>query len=231
MYQLNVESTEFTHRTKSVFDTLMNIETCHKTKTVEFEEYEGEEDIEEPNSVSEITSSLNLLNNPKEHVFKMPKPIKRSIEVCTDNVAANVRPDYAKNPHKWQKYTLADVKEGQMSANANYAAAMSFLNAQKNALMETNEEEVDQTPIEFNRPIGGKRNQLVEAADSEHVDTAELEEKTISETENTFKKKSVRKNLRKKDSSDEKEENDCWIWLNDYNLLSSVEANVYKFNL
>ena len=209
MYQLNVESTEFTQRTKSVFDTLVNIETCHKTRTVEFDELEGDEDVEEPNSINEITNSLNLLNDPKEPVFKMPKPIKRPVEVCNDNVMANVRPDYAKNPHKWQKYSLADVKEGQMSANANYAAAMSFLNAQKNTLMETNEEEVDQTPIEFNRPIGGKRNQLVEASEAENVETAELEEKAISVTENTFKKKSVRKNLRKKDASDENEDNDC----------------------
>ncbi|KAJ9594997.1 hypothetical protein L9F63_013719 [Diploptera punctata] len=57
----------------------------------------------------------------KESIFKKPdvQPYRFKDK---DNI-----PDHRKNPHKWIKYSLADVSQDDMSDRSNTAAALSFL--------------------------------------------------------------------------------------------------------
>src|SRR5699024_3675435 len=51
-------------------------------------------------------------------------------------------PDFKKNPHKWKKYSLADVKDEDMSDRSNTKTALSFLNELKSRnIMDTSDSE------------------------------------------------------------------------------------------
>jgi hypothetical protein len=226
MYQINTNSLNFTERTKTVFDTLFNIESDHKSKLLEYsksneenkteEEEENEEQIDEPNiRINEIK-----LNDSKEPVFKVPLPIKRrnihAIQIESKKITKPA--DHVINPHKWKKYSLKDVKESQMSPSANYAAAMSFLNSKIQDNMETNEEE----SIIYNKPIGNKKfgnEELNETADFDKLDSSDPKEKVEIEKIHHFKKKSNRKNLRTIKSDENEDFLSCSV------SLTSIKAS------
>ncbi|XP_063987130.1 U5 small nuclear ribonucleoprotein TSSC4 [Diachasmimorpha longicaudata] len=56
----------------------------------------------------------------QESIFKRP-------ELPSPFADRNI-PDYVRNPHKWAKYSLADVSNEDMSDRSNTQAALSFLN-------------------------------------------------------------------------------------------------------
>ena len=156
MYNLNVNSTEFNQRTKSVFDTLDILEVSHKTKLTEYVESAV---------VDDETEGESELINETAAVFKVPAIPKRSISESNDFKTqpkrAKQSPDFLANPHKWKKYSLEDVSDSQTSQRANYAAAMSILNS-KNMIIDQDDQEHTQldTRIVFNRPIGKGRKTL-----------------------------------------------------------------------
>lgn len=198
MYQLNA-STSFTERTKSVFDTLLSIESTHQSKAGEYI-VQSEQQMkanDQPEPVDQMTSSFEQLNETKSNrgddIFKVPKPVKR----CHNRR----RPDHELNPHKWKRYSLRDVPE--MGHGGNYAAAMSFLNANKKQAEETSE------PVVFNRPLGGNKKKLVVHDDSDLLDRYEIEDQTKLQSDikkRTFPKKNAKKNLRRVEEEPEEQE-------------------------
>ncbi|KAH8305235.1 hypothetical protein KR018_006111 [Drosophila ironensis] len=99
----------------------------------------------------------------KESIFKKPElPIGRCLK-------PRKTPDYQVNPHKWKKYSLADV---DISDQSNSAAALSFLR-QIDAQKEAEAEEVAGGKIEFKKTSKLSRN-LKQLQQQEEADT-ELE--------------------------------------------------------
>jgi hypothetical protein len=207
MYNLNVNSTEFNQRTKSVFDTLGLLEVSHKTKQTEYAESAviGEEADTEP--------ELN------EAIFKVPAIPKRSINESNDFKAPKKlkqTPDFLVNPHKWKKYSLEDVNESQTNQSANYTAAMSFLNSKKMIIDEESEQEVD-TQIVFNRPIRNGRktfktalrllttlDESLESDDAKEESPSKEQKPTVAN--DSFKKRN--RKINKKNCIEEQEQED-----------------------
>lgn len=199
MYNLNVNSSDFNQRTKSVFDTLANLEASHKFKQTEYLDDQKPEGVDE----TELTNEWDTEHN-KEPVFKVPSIPKRSISDSKDfKQSKRVKPDHLVNPDKWKKYDLSDVKE--MSTGANYSAAMSFFNS-KNIITEEEEEEID-VKIVFNKPIGkGKKSSQLELVDEEEFIKEDLSKELKSDV--LFIKKKNRKSQRKPILNDEEDEDE-----------------------
>lgn len=201
MYQLNADR-QFVNRTKSVFDSLVNIESTHKSNVVAYVSDTDKELIDiQQEPVEQISNSLS-----RQPVFKVPKvPMKRCL---VKKQAAHQR-----NPEKWTKYSLADVKE--LGNGANYAAAMSFLST-RTKIAEGGEDEEMAEPIQFNRPL--KKKCLVDAdAETDEIDSSVTEVAVSgSASSSQMKKKLNRRNLRKKVEEEQEEEaeyNHCTIGL------------------
>ena len=202
MYQLEA-NIEFKQRTKTVFDTLLLIESNHNDKKMTYNEMTNDPDesiLKEP--VSEITDSFRYLNDPKEPVFKMPRTVRRPI-------FKSKRPDYEKYPEKWKKYSLEGVKE--FGNGANYAAAMEFLKT-KNKIIEKDE---PMETIQFNKPLSNKKKKFestTESKPAENIDESNSLEKH-DQNLNSFKiKKRSQKNLSQRNirkRNDDKDDHDC----------------------
>lgn len=83
----------------------------------------------------------------KDSIFKTPQdPVPKNF--------LRKLPDFKKNPHKWTKYTLDDVKDEDITDRANTKAALSFLRdlENRNKIVEKNVDMTD-TKIVFRRPI------------------------------------------------------------------------------
>ncbi len=201
MYQLNA-STQFTERTKSVFDTLATIEKSHATKSAEYKTDPCLDLLENlsPNDVTsepvgEITEKLKDLNRKRrdERIFyKVPEPVKRCYQ--------KRKPDFQINPEKWKKYDLKDVKD--ISERTNYAAAMSFLHA-KNPIMEV-DERADEPEIVFNKPMRKK----ILTTSTEEDDGESLEEEVVVKSANdrsSKAKRTIQRCFKKPEPADEEE--------------------------
>jgi len=201
MYQLNASSS-FAERTKYVFDTLGVIEMSHNTKAAE---YVARTDLNQPDDsspddttmepVGQITEKLkDLIKERRDDriFYKVPKPVKRHSEK---------KPDFKKNPEKWKKYDLRDVKD--LGDRGNFAAAMSFLN-EKNRIMEVDEKEEEEV-IVFNRPL---RKKVLPDCVEEEVDEDVVQE--VGEADDAEKgskgRRAIRRSLRKVVAADEAEE-------------------------
>lgn len=115
---LKNSSKNFMERQKNIFDQLSTLQ-CNLQKDEEME-------VEEPPTVSnKANRSVMRQFRGKESIFKRPQdPINKNY--------MRTIPDFKKNPHKWKKYSLADVKDEDMSDRSNTKAALSFLNELKN---------------------------------------------------------------------------------------------------
>lgn len=92
-------------------------------------------DIEDNSSTQPNNRSLTRQFRGKESIFKRPQdPIRKHY--------MRTIPDFKKNPHKWTKYSLADVKDDDMSDKSNTKAALSFLNELKSRT--NNDEGIDE---------------------------------------------------------------------------------------
>jgi len=199
MYQLNASS-GFAERTKYVFDTLGVIEMSHNTKAAE---YVARSDLNQPDDsspddttlepVGQITEKLkDLIKERRDDriFYKVPKPVKRHTEE---------KPDFKKNPEKWKKYDLRDVKD--MGDRGNFAAAMSFLN-EKNRIMEVDEKEEEEA-IVFNRPL---RKKVLSDCVEEEVDEDVAQVSADDAGKSSKGKRAIRRSLRKVVAEDEAEE-------------------------
>lgn len=121
-FTLNSADDTFLQRQKSVFDQLNVIEkNANNTlkNSVVDEEREDGMVIEETTSPKRGHSSTRHFRG-KESIFKKPQTIR------TKNFFRKM-PDFKKNPHKWTKYSLDDVKDEDISDKSNTKTALSFL--------------------------------------------------------------------------------------------------------
>ena len=114
----------FADRQKSIFDLLTVAEKekieRQSTSDVEMSEDDGKSIDNKVVSRKRTRSQMKQFRG-KESIFKkpdLPPPRFRN----RDNI-----PDHQRNPHKWMKYSLADVSQDDMSDRSNTAAALSFL--------------------------------------------------------------------------------------------------------
>lgn len=115
---LKSTSSEFTQRQKTVFEQLGAIETNINISGSDAQMDTNEEEID--CSPTRSSRSITKHYRGKESIFKKPQnPVPRSY--------INRMPDFKKNPHKWIKYSLDDVRDDDISERSNTNAAMSFL--------------------------------------------------------------------------------------------------------
>lgn len=118
-FQLKTDNKQFEDRRKSLFDQLDVIERNHKN-TLRCEEDTMDCD-DTPEIIESSKRSVTKSFRGKESIFKRPEaPISKCLPVGRV-------PDFRKNPQKWTKYTLSDVKDEYMTEKSNTAAAISFL--------------------------------------------------------------------------------------------------------
>ncbi|XP_055843543.1 uncharacterized protein LOC129910265 [Episyrphus balteatus] len=116
----------------------------------------------------EISSDRTLTKlRGKESIFKKPElPIAKCLK-------PRVAPDYQVNPHKWKKYSLADVDLS--SDHTNTAAALSFLKEIESIKDSDESEEASSGKISFNKSVKAKRSIRVSGEiDDEEVDRPKL---------------------------------------------------------
>lgn len=142
-FQLKGQSKEFADRQNDLFNQLDVLEKNSKNRLSNIERpgYNEETFVVSENPHRSETKSLR----GKESIFKRPEaPISKCLPVGRV-------PDFRKNPQKWTKYTLNDVKDEDMSEKSNTAAAMSFLK-ELEARKETNDEmDCSSNKITFNK--------------------------------------------------------------------------------
>lgn len=121
LFSINSDNKDFAARQKDIFAQLnvaeMNRINDQQSKTTESESSRSY--VEDKSEKTEKTIPKQFRG--QKSIFKTPSiPLRRSL-------AASRIPDYRKNPHKWTKYSLEDVKNEDMSERSNTAAALSFL--------------------------------------------------------------------------------------------------------
>ncbi|EFN78167.1 uncharacterized protein LOC105188934 [Harpegnathos saltator] len=118
----------FANRQKLLFDQLSIAENkCNKHDRCEVDgdNTEMHVDVDKHNRSSASKDDLKRRRETrkfcgKESIFKRP-------EGRAPRTSFRGVPDYHKNPHKWIKYSLADVSNEDMTEHSNTQAAMSFL--------------------------------------------------------------------------------------------------------
>lgn len=129
---------DFAQRQKNVFDQLKVLENNRKnTRSSNSMELDDEVDANRRNQRS-ITKHFR----GKESIFKKPQNL-------TPKNFINRIPDFKKNPHKWTRYSLDDVKDEDISDKGNTKAALSFLKEleeRKNVDMDCDQEKTEEAP-------------------------------------------------------------------------------------
>lgn len=111
----------------------------------------------------------------KESIFKKPAAVHPKFKV------KNI-PDFQRNPHKWVKYTLADVSQEDMSNQSNTAAAFDFLQeVKKRKSLDSGEESIsDDSKVVFrprSKPVSSSftvselKNEISEDQDEKKAPT------------------------------------------------------------
>lgn len=224
MYKIKSSDNQFEERSKSVFDSLSNIEACRKVSALTINASNEEiidfnsqnNDVEELNPVGFGEKSLLKRLKTNDFQFKVPysvpkQSIKNSIVSYGVQIKANT-PDHLKNPEKWKKYSLEDVSDTQMSPGANRCAAMSFLKKQTNTVdnkqsskIEHNEEAFRKLAdvninLDFNRPIGKNKFRQESALDEqtfEENDNQEIDDDKMEIESSNDKSKNLRLFIKK----------------------------------
>lgn len=115
--------TSFSDRQRNLFDQLLKAEDVNKDKITTAETPMEETDVGNNNCRNNKRKRPEKTKcfRGKESIFKRPEePLSKCLPVRR-------LPDFHKNPHKWTKYSLDDVKNEDTSDRANTAAALSFL--------------------------------------------------------------------------------------------------------
>ncbi|KAJ8981077.1 hypothetical protein NQ317_007214 [Molorchus minor] len=96
-------------------------------------------------AIKEFSVQSQSISEVRKAFFKKPQnPIPKNY--------INRIPDFKKNPHKWTKYSLDDVKEDDMSDKGNTRAALSFLKEledRKSTNMECDDDGNDDLPTKI----------------------------------------------------------------------------------
>ncbi|XP_018567300.1 protein TSSC4 [Anoplophora glabripennis] len=135
-FSLKVTNADFAERQKNVFDQLKVLENSRKN-TGNHNSVETEEQVD-PNRRNQRSITKHFRG--KESIFKKPQ------NVAPKNYINRI-PDFKKNPHKWTRYSLDDVREEDISDKGNTKAALSFLKEleeRKSQEMDCDQEQVDQ---------------------------------------------------------------------------------------
>lgn len=119
IFTLKSADVGFSQRQKDVFDQLIVLEQNRKNTNSNVEAMET--DQSQPRKTQR---SFTKHFRGKESIFKQPQ------DRAPRNFIRNI-PDFKKNPHKWKKYSLSDVRDEDISDRGNTNAALSFLNELK----------------------------------------------------------------------------------------------------
>lgn len=145
----------FVNRQKLLFDQLSIAENkCNKRDRYEVDrnDIEMHAEVEKCNKSSISKEDLKRRRKTrklcgKESIFKRP-------EGRAPRASFRGVPDYHKNPHKWIKYSLADVSNEDMTERSNTQAAMSFLRElkarRKKEVVDEQDEKMDDEPCSSN---------------------------------------------------------------------------------
>ncbi|XP_055912104.1 uncharacterized protein LOC129946094 [Eupeodes corollae] len=143
----------------------------------------------------EIISSDRTLTKlrGKESIFKKPElPIAKCLK-------PRVAPDYQVNPHKWKKYSLADV---DISDHTNTAAALSFLKEIESSKDEEESTDCASGKISFNKAVKAKRSIRISGeVDDEEVDKPKLKGSKLVMPEYVIGQKSEKDKRKKRSPS------------------------------
>ncbi|CAH1155329.1 unnamed protein product [Phaedon cochleariae] len=117
-FTLKSTNADFSQRQKDVFEQLKVLENNRKNSTFSTAE-NGMETDEIPDG-NKHQRRFTKQYRGKESIFKKPQ------NLAPKNYMRGI-PDFKKNPHKWTKYSLDDVKDEDISDKTNTKAALSFL--------------------------------------------------------------------------------------------------------
>ncbi|CAH0547875.1 unnamed protein product [Brassicogethes aeneus] len=133
-FNLKVDDSNFRERQKNVFDQLNALESI-RNKNAAPQPMETDEKPIDKKSYRSATRQFR----GKESIFKKPQnPVPKGYN--------NRMPDFKKNPHKWTRYSLEDVREEDCSERSNTKAALSFLDdlkKRRSAAEQSDESEKD----------------------------------------------------------------------------------------
>lgn len=110
---------DFKSRSKSVFDSLASLESVHNVKAKEY--IDRSLDTFDPTEENEEKRSSAAAVKRKDGVFKVPEmppprsqsgPRRSNFTPATSGgfKRRHNEPDHVRNPHKWKRYSLEDVK-------------------------------------------------------------------------------------------------------------------------
>lgn len=115
-FNLKATNADFAQRQKNVFDQLKVLENNRKNTT----NSNSMEIDDEVNTNRRNQRSITKHFRGKESIFKKPQ------NIAPKNFINRI-PDFKKNPHKWTRYSLDDVRDEDISDKGNTKAALSFL--------------------------------------------------------------------------------------------------------
>lgn len=146
-FTLKATNAAFSQRQRDVFDQLKVLENNrHNTGIIQDNEMETDQQTPIPRKQRSVTKHFR----GKESIFKQPQ------DRAPKNFIMRI-PDFKKNPHKWTRYSLSDVKEEDISDKANTNAALSFLKELKHRRGLELQEDSSSNKILFHKP---KLNQI-----------------------------------------------------------------------
>jgi hypothetical protein len=155
----------FTDRQKNIFEKLTVAEKERNERQQELDDHTHSNNIiSAGNSVSsrKRCRSEKKKNRGEESILKRPgvkkykgeESIFKKPDVPPPRFKNKGVPDYHRNPHKWIKYSLADVSQEDMSDQSNTAAALSFLKEmqERKSQEEMEVDDITQPLIIFKHP-------------------------------------------------------------------------------
>lgn len=118
----------FANRQKLLFDQLSIAENkCIKQDRCKVDDNDIEMDIDVDRHSKSPTSQVDLKRRRETRKFCGKESMFKRPEGRAPRASYRSIPDYHRNPHKWTKYSLAEVSNEDMSEHSNTQAALSFL--------------------------------------------------------------------------------------------------------
>lgn len=159
----------FTNRQKNLFEELdkaqKNVRLTHLTS-------------ETPMDTNEFMSTNKRKRSETKHLQGRESIFKRPEEPLSKCLPLRSAPDFKRNPHKWVKYSLGDVKYEDMSEQSNTSAALSFLRELEERKCKTENAEEREEKVMFKRRNIKPQFQHSAIAKS-HVQESKCDEKVI----------------------------------------------------
>ncbi|XP_032675222.1 protein TSSC4 [Odontomachus brunneus] len=139
----------FANRQKLLFDQLSIAESkCNKHDRCETDVNDTETHMDLDKCGKGSSSKDNLKRRRETRKFCGKESMFKRPEGRAPRATFRGVPDYHRNPHKWIKYSLADVSNEDMTEQSNTQAAMSFLRELKARRRREEADEPDEMDIE-----------------------------------------------------------------------------------